>query len=192
MNRQWFRDQLASYLKDATLSAEIETFIDLGAARVYDVLECREMEQELGKTTTEEYIPYPADHKRTLSVQTRWNGSWRNLRSMPRMDADIYRGYGIPQFYYIERNRIYFAPYIDGTYRLIYLQSKDVGDQHTADPIATYPRLFLGAMLAEAYDWKEDPEMANNWRDKWLTDAQAISTRYQSERAGDVPVMRAS
>lgn len=43
-NRQWLRDQVASYLKDRTLSAEIETFIDLAAARVSQIMECREME----------------------------------------------------------------------------------------------------------------------------------------------------
>lgn len=46
-NRNWLKAQLASYLKDATLGAELDTWIDLGAKRVSQVLECWEMETEL-------------------------------------------------------------------------------------------------------------------------------------------------
>ena len=46
-DRQWLRDQVASYLHDAATSPLLDTWIDIGAKRVSSVLRCWEMESEL-------------------------------------------------------------------------------------------------------------------------------------------------
>ena len=45
--RNWLKEQIAGYLKDQTVGAYLDTWIDLGAKRVSQVLECWEMETEL-------------------------------------------------------------------------------------------------------------------------------------------------
>ncbi len=49
-NRQWLGEQIAGYLKDDTLGPHLDTFIDIAAKRVSQVLECWEMEQEIVNT----------------------------------------------------------------------------------------------------------------------------------------------
>lgn len=46
-NREWLKTQIQSYLQDSSITAELDTWIDLGAKRVSQVLECWEMEQDL-------------------------------------------------------------------------------------------------------------------------------------------------
>ena len=46
-DRDWFRAQLTSYLKDDSLDIELDTFLDLAAKRVSQVLRCFEMELQL-------------------------------------------------------------------------------------------------------------------------------------------------
>jgi hypothetical protein len=43
-SRNWLREQVAGYLKDASVSAHLDTWIDIGAKRVSQILECAEME----------------------------------------------------------------------------------------------------------------------------------------------------
>jgi hypothetical protein len=43
-NRNWLRTEIAGYLHDDSVSANIDTWIDIGAKRVSQVLECWEME----------------------------------------------------------------------------------------------------------------------------------------------------
>lgn len=50
--RNWLKEQLQGYLKDQTVGAYLDTWIDLGAKRVSQVLECWEMEQELFNALT--------------------------------------------------------------------------------------------------------------------------------------------
>ena len=51
-SRNWLKAQIASYLKDASLSAELDTFIDIGAKRISGLLECWEMEQVVSNSLT--------------------------------------------------------------------------------------------------------------------------------------------
>ena len=51
-SRNWLKTQIASYLKDASLSAELDTFIDIGAKRISGLLECWEMEQVVSNSLT--------------------------------------------------------------------------------------------------------------------------------------------
>ena len=43
--RNWLKEQITGYLKDDTVGAYFDTWIDLGAKRVSQVLECFEMEE---------------------------------------------------------------------------------------------------------------------------------------------------
>jgi len=46
-NRQWLQTQVASYIHDSSVTGLVDTWIDLGAKRVSQVLRCWEMEREL-------------------------------------------------------------------------------------------------------------------------------------------------
>lgn len=46
-NRNWLKQQIAYYLKDDSVSIHLDTWIDLGAKRVSQALECFEMENIL-------------------------------------------------------------------------------------------------------------------------------------------------
>ena len=46
-DREWLREQVASYLHDSEATPLIDTWIDIGAKRVSQVLQCWEMETEV-------------------------------------------------------------------------------------------------------------------------------------------------
>jgi hypothetical protein len=50
--RNWLKEQIAGYLKDASVGVHLDTWIDIGAKRVSRVLECPEMEYELFNSLT--------------------------------------------------------------------------------------------------------------------------------------------
>ena len=49
-HREWLRENIKQYLHDSSLDAQLDTFIDLGAKRVSQILECWEMEQTISNT----------------------------------------------------------------------------------------------------------------------------------------------
>lgn len=49
-SRNWLKTQITSYIKDSSLGAELDVWIDLAAKRVSAVLECWEMESELANS----------------------------------------------------------------------------------------------------------------------------------------------
>jgi hypothetical protein len=230
-NRNWLRTQIASFLKDQSLSSNLDTFIDLGAKRVSQVLECWEMEGLLENTLVTtmctgvvdgefadngltllvidggdafntdpdaaplSYIVIPATVRRLLGVQVldRAGSIWRNLKSIPKHEAQLYKGpAGQPVYYYVETRYIHPLPAMAAAYRtqVLFEVVIPVGDNEI-DALASYPMVFLNAALQEAYDFKQDPEMSARYESKWVTEAEAARAIYRGEHGGETLAMRA-
>lgn len=227
-SRAWLRTQLASFLKDSSLSAELDTFIDLGAKRASQILECWEMEQTLANQLSvaaegeldggnasastvdvvdggdpynadpdaapKPYIEIPSTVRRILGVQV-LDSVWRNLKAMPRHDAAVFKaGTGTPAYYYVETRYIYPIPMMAGSYRTQVIAEVQIPETDTGevDALTSYPMVFLNAALAEAYDWKQDPEMSARYEQKWIAEAQAVRSAYRGESQGEALAMRAT
>jgi hypothetical protein len=48
--RNWLKEQIKGYLKDSSVDAYLDTWIDISAKRVSSILECFEMEEAIGNT----------------------------------------------------------------------------------------------------------------------------------------------
>ena len=92
----------------------------------------------------------------------------------------------------MERQRIYPLPFTEGNFRAIFLVEVEipVGDNETG-ALTSYPYVFLNAALAEAYDWKQDPEMNARYEGKWIQEASQVRDIYRSEHSGETPAVRA-
>lgn len=194
-NRAWLQEQIKGYLHDASVSAYLDTWIDLGAKRIAQTLQCSEMETELVRSAgdAENYLAGDTTLKRVLGVQWQgYSGSYVNLRSVPRHNAGQYKRDGQPAVYLIEDRKIYPLPFNDGNFKAQVLTEVEVpDDSSTNDVLTAYPFIFLNAALAEAYDWKQNQEMMARYEQKWANEAVAVTERYLSERIGDTPAMRA-
>ncbi len=193
--RAWLRQNIAGYLHDGSLSAELDTFIDLGAKRISQLMQCVEMEAEItrNKGDANNFIAVPADFQRLLGVQVADNGTWRNLQAISRHDAAYFDGAGLAMVYRIDGGVIQPLPASDSDYRVQYLQEAIVPEDsaETNAVLSAYPMVFLNAALVEAYDWKQDFELVGRFEQKLMGDIRAITRIYLSERAGEVPAMRA-
>lgn len=194
-NRDWLKTQIQGYLHDASITAHLDTWIDIGAKRVSQILQCAEMEAELTRSTGDAnlHIPLSSTERRLLGVQWEQNGIYINLESVPRHDAWRYKRNGNPAVYYIEGRKIWPAPFVDGNYKAQVLQEVVIPADGTSevDALTAYPFIFLNAALAEAYDWKQDQEMLARYENKWTVEAREVTDLYMSERIGDTPAMRA-
>lgn len=225
-NRNWLKEQIRGYLKDGSVNDYLDTWIDLGAKRVSQVLECFEMEFEIFNSLSipiasgldggnasstnlvivdggdaysqdpeaqpTEYITVPSIYRRLVQVQALRNGEWYNLRPLGKHDASSYKVAGIPQYYLLEYRRIYPLPFIEGDYRAIFLREVEIPVGDNEDSVLTaYPFIFLSAALAEAYDWKQDPEMNARYEQRWTNEAVRVRELYRSEHVGDTPSVRA-
>lgn len=225
-NRNWLKIQIAAYLKDQSLGAELDTFIDLGAKRVSQLLEAWEMEAEYlnslrfalatgvdggfadgsnlifidggdafsqdPEAAPTEFVTLGSKVKRVVGVQAYRNGEWYNLAGVPKHDAGRYKSSGVPEVYYLENRTVYPLPFAEGDYKVIVLEEVEipVGDnEHPA--LTSYPFMFLNAALAEAWDWKQDPEMNARYEQKWQSEAEQVKILYRSEIMGETPAMRA-
>ena len=138
-----------------------------------------------------DYIVFPSNWKRLVSVQTLDNGQWRNLRSINKHNAYAYKSDGIPEVYLLEDGKIYPLPLAEGTYRAIFLLEVIIEETGEHPVVAAYPYIFLNAALAEAYDWKQDVEMVARYEGKWQQEADEARRLYRSEHVGETPAMRA-
>lgn len=192
-NRAWLQSQIKSYLHDNSVSGSVDTWIDLGASRISRALRCNEMRK------VQEYvladgngIPITSDMIIIESLEYSGNQGWQDLRSATRFEGQYFEGSGTPCVWLNQEKQIMPAPYSDGTYRLTYMGDTEVpADDTTTDVMTAYPFIFLNAALAEAYDWKQNPEQSARWEGKWIKEAIDITAIYKSERAGDAPAMRA-
>jgi len=196
-SRNWLKETIAAYLHDSTVTAHLDTWIDMAALRVSQVLQCYEMEGEISRQTNvlpiQEYIPLTSKVRRLLGVQWKsTSGSFINLPSVGRHEAGYYKSDGSPSVYYIEGQKIYPLPFQDSEYIAQVIENVEIPDGDTEDPtLSAYPMIFLNAALSEAYDWKQDPEMMARYEQKWHQEAQQITATYLSERIGDAPAVRA-
>jgi hypothetical protein len=189
------RTQISSYLHDSSLSAELDTFIDLGAGQVNAILECEEMETVVSRVqgAPEQYISLPKGTRKLLSVGFNSTLGFTHLRSLPRHSTDYVPGAGPALFYRVEQKRVFPLPFNDTDYEALILQDVEIpaDDQETVAALSAYPTLYLTAALAEAYDWKQNMEMGQRYTMKWRDLADSITTMYNSEIVGDTPAMRA-
>ena len=227
-DRAWFRQQLSSYLKDDSLDAELDTFLDLGAKRVSQVLRCLEMELTLtlglapllegvvdggfavantegvidgGNAQASAFdssIPYmviPGGLIAILAVQALGDrGKFYNLRAVGGHDANPWReSTGDPIVYLVENQNIYPLPFREGSYKARILQEVEFPLQDADIPaaVSAYPFIFLDAALAEAWDWKQDPEMSASYTQKWVRQAQQVRDNYEKEKLGETLAQRA-
>jgi hypothetical protein len=124
-------------------------------------------------------------------VQTLDKGQWRNLRSIVKHEAYEYKTSGVPKVYLLEDGKIYPYPMQEGTYRAIFLMEVEIPENDETPAVVAYPYVFLNAALAEAYDWKQDVEMAMRYEQKWQLEAIEARKLYRGEHAGETPSMRA-
>lgn len=192
-NRAWLQSQIKSYLHDNSVSGSLDTWIDLGASRISRALRCQEMQVIATYNLADGAgIPITADMVIIESLEYSGNQGWQNLRSATRFQDQYFEGSGTPCVWLKQDGQIVPAPYSDGAYRLTYMGATEVPiDDSTTEVMTAYPFLFLNAALAEAYDWKQNPEQSARWEAKWINEAVDISAIYRSERAGDAPAMRA-
>jgi hypothetical protein len=194
-NRDWLRAQIRGYLHDDSVDSISDTWIDIGAKRVSQILECAEMEADLTRATgaPDAFIALPSNVRKLLGVQWFNASRWSNLRSVPRHLASAYSSSGTPCVYKIESRNVYPLPYVDGDYKAQVLQDVVIPDDaFTETPaLSAHPYMFLNAALAEAYDWKQNMEMVQRYEAKWSAEADTISAEYNSEITGEVPAMRA-
>lgn len=193
-DRAWLRSQIPFYIKDNSLSVHLDTFIDLGAKRLSNILQCRELEGELVRSAgdSDSFIAMPSNVRRLLGVQYQNNaGQYVNLRSVGRHAAAPFKGVGQPQVYFIQDSNIYPAPFNDGNYLVQTMEEAVVPETGESAALTMYPYVFLYAALAEAYDWKEDEERRLHCEGKWMADAEQITRIYLSDRMGETPAVRA-
>lgn len=195
-NRDWLKAQIQSYLHDTSITAHLDTWIDIAAKRVSQVMQCAEMESDLTRLTGDSVtaIPLESTVRRVIGVQWKnFSGNWINLRSTPRHAAGQYKRDGTPCVYLIEEREIKPLPYSDADYRAQVLQEVVIPNDGTAEveALTAHPFVFLNAALAEAYDWKQNPDMLARYDRKWQSEAESITNLYLSERIGDTPAMRA-
>lgn len=227
-NRGWLKTQIKRYLHDQSVDGELDTWIDIGAKRVSQVLECWEMEDEIinslvvvigggvldggsagagsgtiidggdafnqdPEAAPTEYIKLDDTVRRILGVQRLVNGAWQNLRATSRHEAGRYKREGQAGVYLVENRRIYPLPIQEGDYKAHVIRDAVIPllDDDEVDVLTSYPMVFLSAALAEAYDWKQDPEMNARYEQRWLAEAEEIRSVYRGNRGGESVAMRA-
>ena len=192
-DRSWLRDQVMSYLHDDSVLSIVDTWIDIGAKRVSQVMECAEMETVIERLTgsLDVFIQLPSDTRKLLGVQWFNSSRWSNLRSVPRHVAPCYDSTGTPAVYWIEQRKIYPLPFVDGDYRAQVLADVVIPDTGEHPALTAHPYVFLNAALSEAYDWKQNLEMVQRYDNKWNSEANVVTAEYISEVTGEVPAMRA-
>ncbi len=192
-NREWLKTQIRGYLHDDGVDNISDTWIDIGAKRVSQVMECAEMEAELLRSAgaADVFITLPSDVRRLLGVQWFNNSRWTNLRSIPRHLSGCYSSYGTPGVYWIEQRKIYPLPFVDGDYKAQVLVDVVIPLTDETPALTAHPYVFLNAALSEGYDWKQNMEMVQRYDNKWNSEANTITAEYNSEITGEVPAMRA-
>lgn len=194
--RAWLKTNIASVIKDHTLSTSLDTWIDIGAARLGEILRCREMETSIvrGVGAPDPFIPLAEDTQEILAVQKgSEDGNYYNLRGMVKVQADMYKGAGTSVAYYVEDSKVYPIPFNDTNFIVLTLDrpSVPVAEDETTALLTQYPYLFLDAALVEAYDFKEDNERVVRYDAKWRDAARTIRNTYERTRFGEGLAMRA-
>ena len=136
-------------------------------------------------------IPLSSNHKRIVVVQYLRDGDWYALRSVPKHEAAAYKVEGQPCVYYIEDSQVFPIPRKEGNARVIALEFFELPDTGSHPVLQAYPFLFLNAALAEAYDWKQDEVANQRYENKWIGDAEAVTTLYRTTHQGETLSMRA-
>ena len=195
-NRDWLRAQIASYLHDSSVIDHLDNWIDIGAKRVSQVLQCKEMMGELARSqgASDDFIELDTTTRHVLGVQ--WQdrqGRYINLESVPRHEAMYYKRTGTPSVYTIEQRKIYPLPFADGNYKVQVMQEVIIPSdgQAQVDALTAYPFIFLNAALAEGYDWKQNLEMLARYDNKLGAEVAEVTKNFMNERVGDTPAMRA-
>lgn len=193
-NRDWLKNEIQSYLHDDSVTATLDTWIDMGALWVSQNLRCYEMEAEVTRNAPDEFLQLTARHRHLISVQWLKNGMiWVPLKTLAKHEAQYYKRSGNPGGYYIEDRKVYPAPFVDGEYKARVLENVVIPDdgQTEVAALTAYPFLFLNAALAEAYDWKQNEPLSARYERKAASQAEQVTADYLADRVGETPAQRA-
>ena len=194
-NRAWLRSNVASYLHDQNLGSTVDTFIDIGALRIGQMLESTANEKLSQFTITDATNPLPDDIVRMRAVFYQLdNGQSVALKSMPThaISAYVLSSTSTPLFYTIVGDNIVVRPYTAGTYELDYWSTVTIGDNDadTNPALTAYPFIFLNAALEAGYQFKEDESMMMRSQALWTDEVTQINRASRKLAAGDVPAAR--
>jgi hypothetical protein len=192
-NRQYLRDQLASYLRDSTLATQSDNFIDYSAKKISVMLESAE--NEVTAEVSIGAFPYALGGITRLRSIVYPHGQYDvALKNVPLHRIGYYSQGGVPEVYAIKGDALSVGPPVTGTYTLTYFDDVELGEDASATTptLTRYPHLWLDAVLAEAYGWKQDGEMAGYYEQRMISTVEQINRQARILRHGEAPAMRAS
>lgn len=194
-NRQWLRENALSYIHDKSLTSEAEVWVDLALKEVSRVLRCREMNQlqtvDLSTQPIQESWIIPADCIEVVGVFL----DGRPLDPLTERQAGDRQDFsGDPIAHFSGGGKfVTTVPSSGSTIVVSYLQEVTLPQDDSESPAVTaYPGLFLDAVKAQAYDFKEDTERQSYFEQRWYQKAVEMRREYEMERHGGPMAMEAS
>lgn len=201
MTRAEFVTLFERYLKRDDLADLYSTFIEMGEARLNQVMRLSEQEFRATSTPTAAFWSLPTDFVEMRHIQATNAGGSRALDYVTAEQADEFRrrinagGYRV---YTILDNQIEIIPHptVDSTseVEMFYYAKLDpiVEDADTNPVLTNYPNLYLYACLLEASLYREDNQAVQTWASALDSYAEQLNTRHQSARfSGNSLQMRA-
>lgn len=192
-NRQWLRDQLASYMRDPNMGSVQDTFINIACTRLGVMLQSQYNEFTVQRTLSAASYPLEEDMVSFRLVEYNGDGGPYALTGVPSHRVNDYTGDGMPRVYGIKGNNLVVAPFTQGLFDLTFYARVILGDDTSSTNAALqgYPFLFLSATLQAAYEWKQDEGQANRYEQKWMQEVAEINKTSSLLNQGDAPAMRA-
>jgi hypothetical protein len=195
-DRAWLRSQLSSWLHDKGLSTDdTDTFIDLGAMRIGQMLRATENQYTVDWTLNDDLSALPDDFVAIRTIRHPGNNGLFALHSTSSHEIENMqdRSGGQPLYYQLRGGKIAVRPFVSGTYELTYWGRTDIDEQSTAThpALQAYPYLFLNAALEAGYQWKQDEQLRLSIQSQWLGEVREINRVAARRDAGDAPAQRA-
>lgn len=171
----------------------IEDFLDLCEAEMYKTLRIRDMQARATATTSGRYLELPDSfiEMRRLRLDT---GS-RNvqLSAVVPESLRISSSSGIPTSYTVT-SQLEFDKSADGSYtvEMQYYKSLDsLSDTATTNAVLTrFPDIYLFGCLWALNDWAMEPDVSNNYYQKFKNAINQANNMDKKGRIGPTPSMR--
>lgn len=199
--RAWLREQVQSYIHDNNLDTEAETWVDLALKEVSRVLRCKEtLSGELVDLSTQIFNVWtpPADFIEEETVIEVSGEPFNRLPCVVDQQIDEFQAIGKnssrPLAYFWSGNTIQMTNAAStAIINVAFHAEVQLDDDAATHPAVTaFPGLFLDAVKAQAYDWKEDTERQAMFEQKWRSKATELRRLYEGEKYGTAITMRAS
>jgi hypothetical protein len=191
-SRDWLRTQIKAFIHDANTGLE-DTFIDVGAIKLGQMLESRENQVTSNVNITESEHAVPAEWVSINLVEYPADSTMYALLSVPKHNLANYGNTGMPAVYNMLGGVLRIAPFVGGTYQVTRFEKVTIpaDDAGTNGALEANPQVFLSAALIEAFDYKQDAGMVQRYSVKLENEVRQINLATRRLNRGDAPSQRA-